>query len=56
MYMYMYAIHTSRLKYVNMINTQTLVKDKTKTYKSNPKGTTFPIKMAATGGTSTHDL
>ena len=51
--------------YMYMINTQTLTKDKTKTYKSNPKAATFQRNIAASGVeprtflytcTSTHKL
>ena len=38
------------------INIQTLEKDKTKTYKSDSKTATFQRKIAASGGTWTHDL
>ena len=35
--------------HVYMINTQTLEKHKAKTFKSNPKATTFQRKIAASG-------
>ena len=41
---------------VYIIKTQTLVTDKTKTYKSNSKAATFQRKIAASSGTRTHDL
>ena len=37
--------------HVYMINTQTLEKDKAKTYKSNPKAATFQRRIAASDGT-----
>ena len=41
---------------IYMIGTLTLEKDKVKAYKSNPKAAIFRRKIAASGGTRTHDL
>ena len=51
---YIVHVHCSdgfHLTYMYMINILTLVNNKAKTYKSNPKAATFQRKIAASGGT-----
>ena len=52
--MYMIKSMNHNSKYSDTCKQQS--KDKAKTYKSNPKVATFQRKIAALGGTWTHDL